>query len=115
MGGAASDALSDCSTATPVDSSDDEMSESGDSPKSAGALEGEAAIIFDWDDTLTMTSHIRTVLGDTKGAAEASAEVQTKLAKHGAHLKAVLVAARAAGRVSIVTLSARPWVTVSAE
>lgn len=113
--GLASDALSDCSTATPNDVSDDEVCSSSDSPKSEAAPKGEALLLFDWDDTLLATSYLRQLLGDMKDISEAPADIRTKLARHAAQITTTLITARSAGRVSIVTLSARPWVTQSAE
>lgn len=95
-------ALSECST-----SSDAEDSEESDSemPHSFAHETPGAVILFDWDDTLLASSSIRAV----------GRHPEEDAIRHAELVEAVLRAARAVARVSIVTMSQRPWVTFSAE
>lgn len=71
--------------------------------------------IFDWDDTLLPTSAIRAVRSPSRARPGAQPIAPGDLEAHAALVQTVLRAARAVGRVSIVTLSKNSWVLKSAE
>lgn len=81
----------------------------------------DTVVIFDWDDTLFPTWFITEVVvpclppGASREAAlpEDSPFIEP-LRRHAATVRALLCAAKAVGRVGIVTLSQRPWVVSSA-
>eukprot|EP00747_Dinoflagellata_sp_TGD_P179254 gnl/TRDRNA2_/TRDRNA2_29779_c0_seq1.p1 gnl/TRDRNA2_/TRDRNA2_29779_c0~~gnl/TRDRNA2_/TRDRNA2_29779_c0_seq1.p1 ORF type:complete len:393 (+),score=103.44 gnl/TRDRNA2_/TRDRNA2_29779_c0_seq1:167-1345(+) len=99
-----------------------------DGAKAKENLEG-TVIIFDWDDTLFPTWFIMEVLlpclpniskmdETVCKAAKASlsdSAFTAVLTEHTKTMVSLLHAARAIGRVGIVTLSRRPWVNTSAE
>lgn len=70
-------------------------------------------IFFDWDDTLFPSSHIQETFASS--SLRDGVRPGAALRMHGRVMEETMRAARAAGRVCIVTLSARPWVTQSAE
>lgn len=72
-----------------------------------------AVIFFDWDDTLFPAGHIQEHFPPS--SVREGVRPGAALRMHGRIVEETLRAARAAGRVCIVTLSARPWVTQSAE
>merc|ERR1719329_882989 len=80
-------------------------------------------ILFDWDDTLFPTEHIRQEIGFEGWAVEGAVQPPpisedsphyAALAAHAELLERVLAGARQVGRVAIITLSVRPWVMTSA-
>lgn len=79
-------------------------------------------ILFDWDDTLFPTEHIRKMIGFRGWTADGTAPPPISedsphyaaLAAHAELLERVLAGARQVGRVAFVTLSVRPWVMTSA-
>jgi len=76
----------------------------------SSAGRADAIIIFDWDDTFLPTSVIRSQ------RSRGSKPLCTKeLESHAKLVERVLRAARAVGKVSIVTLSKNSWVFKSAE
>jgi hypothetical protein len=66
----------------------------------------DSVIVFDWDDTLLPTS----VTQGNKGAG-----LEGALLRHALLVEEVLRAASAVAHVSIVTLSKRPWIEMSAK
>lgn len=68
-------------------------------------------ILFDWDDSLFPTSHIRNLPMSKNGDIDVPLGECVALA---GIVRDVLRAARAVGRVAIVTLAERPWVPQSA-
>lgn len=83
-------------------------------------VEGEQnAIILDWDDTLLPTWYLKSVVepctpGARGAAIPSDSPFYEPMRRHGETIAEVLRAARAVGRVAIVTLSMRPWVHSSA-
>jgi len=77
-------------------------------------------IIFDWDDTLFPTWHVREVLHPCLPSSHKYAELpedsvfREALTHHAQLLREVLSHARTLGHVAIVTLARRPWVVNSA-
>lgn len=95
------------------------------SPLSAGpekplALAGKA-IIFDWDDTLLPTTFIRMFVMPTLPYARGHSPLKPDsqfyagLAEIGNHIRDLLHTASKFGRVGVVTLAERPWLTQSAD
>lgn len=80
-------------------------------------MRDSAVIIFDWDDTLLPTSFIEGLppVPDSDAVRSSSLPFFVALRRHAGVVSEVLKAARAVARVSIVTLSKRPWVDRSAE
>jgi len=81
----------------------------------------DTVIIFDWDDTLFPTWYISEVIIPClpPGVSEDSclqpdSPFRETMVKHADTMRSMLIAARAIGRVGIVTLSMRPWVFSSA-
>jgi len=74
-----------------------------------------AVFIFDWDDTLLPTSAIRAVRSPSRARPGAQPIGPGDLEAHAELVRTTLRAARAVGRVSIVTLSKNSWVLKSAE
>lgn len=76
-------------------------------------------VIFDWDDTLLPTWYIRSVV-EPCSAADSNSDLSpdspfySTLRQHSELVATTLRAARALGRVAIVTLSRRGWVHDSA-
>lgn len=104
---------SDCSTATPGEEQSEASDEAG---LAAGFLarrllprqqvpQDAAVIMFDWDDTLIATTFL--------DKAQSSRQMTLALRTHARAVAALLRAARAVARVSVVTLSRRPWVLES--
>lgn len=92
---------------------------SWDSSCSSDPVE-QPIIIFDWDDTLLPTTYLKAAVGvrwlDADGPAlPPDSPILAELQRHGQYVAAALRAARAVGRVAIVTLSERPWVRSSSE
>lgn len=73
-----------------------------------------SVLLFDWDDTLLPTSVIR-ALRNPQSARWTQPFSATDMQVHAELVEKVLRAARAVGRVSIVTLSKNNWVLRSAE
>lgn len=78
-----------------------------------------AVLLFDWDDTLLPTSHLKSLVkgrrfGNEGPMLPADSPIVGPLRHHGELIAATLQAARSLGRVAIVTLSTRPWVHASA-
>lgn len=79
----------------------------------------DTVILFDWDDTLFPTWFVSEVVlpclpkgEDTELPAESP--FHEPLRRHAETIRHILLTAKAAGRVGIVTLSQRPWVESSA-
>lgn len=79
------------------------------------------AIIFDWDDTLLPTTFIRMFVMPTlpytrtQSPLKPDSQFYAGLAEIGNHVRDLLVTASKFGRVGVVTLAERPWLTQSAE
>lgn len=86
-------------------------------PAGCVSLRDSAVIIFDWDDTLLPTSFVEGLppVPDSEAVRSSSLPFFAALRRHAGVVSEVLKAARAVARVSIVTLSKRPWVDRSAE
>merc|ERR1719469_1334504 len=116
--------ISDCSTC--MDSEDCSSSDMDHTPcerQPVAKVDGQlarqaqpaplanAVIIFDWDDTLFPTSYLNR---ESKNGSWPWPLTREDLRRHARLVECVLRAARLVARVSIVTLSGRPWVTQSA-
>lgn len=87
-------------------------------PAPPGFHRDDTVIIFDWDDTLFPTWFITEVvqpcLADPQGDLPEDSAFGEPLLRHAQAVKSVLEAARACGRVGLVTLAQNPWVLTSA-
>mmetsp|Transcript_56568 Transcript_56568/g.127167 ORF Transcript_56568/g.127167 Transcript_56568/m.127167 type:complete len:412 (+) Transcript_56568:144-1379(+) len=78
-------------------------------------------VLFDWDDTLFPTTHLRFEVRPKQPPNKQNEPLpvgspeHAALVRHGELLHDVLACARSVGEVAIVTLSTRPWVLASAE
>lgn len=89
-------------------------------PRTSGAFTGrsDSMIIFDWDDTLLPTSFFKEMpvaSPDFVGQPLHSLPFYQSLMEHADLVQQILRAASAIAHISIVTLSARPWVLMSSE
>lgn len=79
------------------------------------------AIIFDWDDTLLPTTFIRMFVMPTlpytrtQSPLKPDSQFYAGLAEIGNHVRDLLQTASKFGRVGVVTLAERPWLTQSAD
>lgn len=87
-------------------------SEVGTTCRQTEEVEEEVVMIFDWDDTLMPSSHITNAWREAAPAPESPC--WRSLRRHACIVAATLRAARAAGRVAIVTLAQGGWVHHSA-
>jgi len=80
-----------------------------------------AVIMFDWDDTLLPTTYLKEVVmpnlkkADSDGPIPEGTVYHQALEAHAEIIKMVLQRASAVGRVAIVTLATRWWISASAE
>lgn len=77
----------------------------------------QTLIVFDWDDTLMPTSYVKANVENYWAPSQLASDspILVPLRQHAETVAAILRAARAVGRVAIVTLSKKPWVHDSAE
>lgn len=72
-------------------------------------------IIFDWDDTLSPTTHFKSSYGLPTGCTHTLTCVEEmQMEEHAERVEAVLRAAAATAHVSILTLGTQPWLARSA-
>lgn len=111
---------SDCSTATDsAESSDDVVivPVSARRPSPSRLLSGRCnnVVIFDWDDTLSPTTHFKNMYALQPGLLHELSEAEAlQMEEHARLVEAALRAAAAVAHVSILTLATQQWLQRSA-